>query len=159
MMEELVQEQDFFNFLENKETGQHVPAIITNKHVISGAIKGKLIFTKANDKGEPLDNEHLPIYFDNFEKHWIFRDSPDVDLCALPIAAILTQLDLAKQNIFFIALNKDIIPNKETIEDTSALEEILMIGYPNGIWDTYNNKPLLRKGITATHPKFDYCGR
>lgn len=149
----------FFNFLENKETGECVPVIVTNKHVVEGAVKGKFIFTKADEKGEPLDSEHIPINFDNFEKHWVFHDSPDVDLCALPIAQILNQLGKENQKIFFIPLNKDLIPNSHIIEDTTALEEILMIGYPNGIWDTYNNKPILRRGITATHPKFDYCGR
>ncbi|MEB0261247.1 MULTISPECIES: hypothetical protein [unclassified Mucilaginibacter] len=39
------------------------------------------------------------------------------------------------------------------------LEEILMVGYPNGIWDQINNKPILRRGITATHPNFDYNGQ
>ena len=34
-----------------------------------------------------------------------------------------------------------------------------MIGYPNGIWDATNNMPILRKGITATHPNIDYEGR
>lgn len=149
----------FFNFLENKETGECVPVIVTNKHVVEGAVKGKFIFTKADEKGESLDSEHIPINFDNFEKHWVFHDSPDVDLCALPIAQILNQLGKENQKIFFIPLNKDLIPNSHIIEDTTALEEILMIGYPNGIWDTYNNKPILRRGITATHPKFDYCGR
>ncbi len=149
----------FFNFLENKETGEYVPVIITNKHVVEGASKGRFIFTKANNNGEPIDNQHFPVEFDDFEKRWIFHDSVDVDLCALPIALILNQLQQINQKIFYISLNKDLIPSTEIIGDTTALEEILMIGYPNGIWDTYNNKPLLRRGITATHPKFDYCGR
>jgi hypothetical protein len=34
-----------------------------------------------------------------------------------------------------------------------------MIGYPNGIWDSVNNLPIIRKGITATHPSIDYDGR
>jgi len=33
-----------------------------------------------------------------------------------------------------------------------------MIGYPNGIWDSVNNQPIFRKGITATHPNLDYNG-
>jgi hypothetical protein len=37
----------FFNFLVNKENNTHVPVVITNKHVINGAIKGRLIFSKA----------------------------------------------------------------------------------------------------------------
>ena len=149
----------FFNFLDNKENSEHAPVIITNKHVIEGAKSGKIIFTKANDKGEPIDTEHLPVDFKNFEKHWIFHDSVDVDLCALPIATILNQLNEIKQRVFYIPLTKDLLPTKETIEDTTALEEILMVGYPNGIWDTHNNKPIFRRGITATHPKFNYCGK
>jgi hypothetical protein len=149
----------FFNFLENKDTGEHVPVIITNKHVVKGAKNGKIIFTKANDEGQPIDTQHIPVDFNNFEKHWLFHDSLDVDLCAIPIANILNQLEKRKQRVFYIPLVKDLIPTKETIEDTTALEEILMVGYPNGIWDTHNNKPIFRRGITATHPKFDYCGR
>jgi len=33
-----------------------------------------------------------------------------------------------------------------------------MIGYPNGIWDEKNNMPIIRRGITATSPKYDYNG-
>jgi hypothetical protein len=40
-----------------------------------------------------------------------------------------------------------------------TLEEILMIGYPNGLWDSVNNMPILRRGVTATHPNIDYEGR
>lgn len=149
----------FFNFLENKETGEYIPTIVTNKHVIKDSIKGKIIFTKSDDEGKPKDTEHLPIDFNTFESLWKFHDDKDVDLCALPIAQILKKIEESNQKVFFILLNKDLIPNQETIDDTTAVEEILMIGYPNGIWDTYNNKPILRRGITATHPKFDYCGK
>jgi len=34
-----------------------------------------------------------------------------------------------------------------------------MIGYPSGLWDTKNNLPIVRKGITATTPYFDYNGK
>jgi hypothetical protein len=149
----------FFNFLENKDTKEHVPAIVTNKHVIDGALRGKIIFTKSNQNNEPIDTEHLSIDIDNFGQSWIFHDDPNVDLCALPIANILMHFKSRGEKIFYIPLIKEIIPTQDIIDDTTALEEILMIGYPNGIWDTFNNKPILRRGITATHPKFDYCGR
>jgi hypothetical protein len=31
-----------------------------------------------------------------------------------------------------------------------------MIGYPNGLWDEVNNYPLIRRGITASHPAVDH---
>src|SRR5690606_7831749 len=41
----------------------------------------------------------------------------------------------------------------------TALEDVLMIGYPNGIWDSVNNMPIFRKGTTATNPLIDYNGK
>jgi len=34
-----------------------------------------------------------------------------------------------------------------------------MVGYPVGIWDSANNMPVIRRGITATHPGKDYEGK
>ena len=34
-----------------------------------------------------------------------------------------------------------------------------MVGYPDGIWDEFNNQPIIRRGITATHPKNDFNGK
>jgi hypothetical protein len=34
-----------------------------------------------------------------------------------------------------------------------------MVGYPIGLWDEVNNLPLIRRGITASHPAIDFRGR
>jgi hypothetical protein len=31
-----------------------------------------------------------------------------------------------------------------------------MVGYPNSIWDRFNNRPIYRKGITGTSIKYRY---
>jgi hypothetical protein len=43
----------FFNFLEDKANNTHIPVVVTNKHVIKNASKGRLIITKANEQMEP----------------------------------------------------------------------------------------------------------
>lgn len=149
----------FFQFLKDESTGRHVPVVITNKHVINQSTKGRLIFTKANSNNEPLDTQHFQVYFDNFETFWRKHPDNDVDLCAMPIAPFLTEANNRGEKLFYISLDKSLIPTSQQISDFSALEEILMVGYPNGIWDNVNNKPILRKGVTATHPNFDYCGK
>ena len=58
----------FFIFKDDKASNTHIPVVITNKHVINGALKGKLIFSKKNEHGEPLDREHFGISIDNFRK-------------------------------------------------------------------------------------------
>src|SRR5690348_6636103 len=79
----------FFRFLDNMETGQHVPVVITNKHVIEGSTKGRLIMTKASHDNQPLDTQHFQVYFDDFEAFWRKHPDPNVDLCAMPIAPFL----------------------------------------------------------------------
>jgi hypothetical protein len=37
-----------------------------------------------------------------------------------------------------------------------AIEDVIMVGYPNGLWDHVNNLPLVRKGATASHPGIDF---
>lgn len=60
--------------------------------------------------------------------------------------------------IFNIALDSKLILSDNALEDLSAVEDILMVGYPIGLWDEINNLPLIRRGITATHPAVDFCG-
>lgn len=149
----------FFEFLKNEENGTHVPVVITNKHVINGATKGRLIITKANENNEPLDTQHFEVYFDDFEALWQKHPDHDVDLCAMAIAPFLREAENRGEKLFYISLDKSLLPTSQQLLDFSALEEILMVGYPNGIWDYINNKPILRKGVTATHPNYDYCGK
>lgn len=145
----------FFNFKVNKDTGEHIPTIITNKHVIKNAFCGKLIFCTSKD-GEPLNNKHHTINITDFEKAWIHHNFTDVDLCVMPIAQLLEDTKAKDIELFYISLGIENLPKKEDLEDLTALEELIMIGYPNGIWDSYNNKPIIIKGITATHPALDY---
>jgi len=149
----------FFRFWHDEATNQYVPVVITNKHVIRGALRGRLTFTKASAQNEPIDTQHLPITLDNFEALWRGHPDINVDLCAMPIAPYLNAANAQGHQLFYKALDKALIPTSEQIAELNALEEILMIGYPNGIWDSVNNKPIFRKGITATHPAKDYNGK
>lgn len=149
----------FFHFLENIETKMSIPAIITNKHVIAGAIKGKFHLTLSSDKGEPDHQNQVVFELDDFEKRWIQHPEPDIDLCIMPIAPLLLQARSSQKEIFYVPFNKELIPTEQQLGELMALEDILMVGYPNGIWDSKNNLPIFRRGTTATHPNFDYNGK
>jgi hypothetical protein len=149
----------FFKLLEDKENGNHIPVVITNKHVIKNSSKGKLIITKADASGKPTDTEHFTMSFDNFESLWRLHPDDDVDLCAMPIAPFVNKANEMGENLFYIPFTADLLPTEKHKEELSALEDVLMIGYPNGIWDSVNNMPILRKGSTATNPLYDYNGK
>lgn len=146
----------FMNLL--KKEGMAVPVIVTNKHVVKGAITGKLIFTLSDGEGNPNNKSHYNVEFNNFQNSWIDHPEVDIDLCILPIAEILTNARLIGKYIFYMPLETSIIPVSKQIDELKAIENIVMVGYPNGIWDQINNLPVMRRGITATHPKFDYNG-
>ncbi len=40
-----------------------------------------------------------------------------------------------------------------------TLQDIIFLGYPIGLWDSKNNLPITRKGVTATNPQIDYEGK
>jgi V8-like Glu-specific endopeptidase len=147
----------FFGFL--SEGSACVPCIVTNKHVINGAKKGKFYLTVNDEKGKPNLNKHLPIEFDNFENEWIKHPDTNIDLAIFPINPIIQQAKQQGVDFHYILLNKDVIANSELLESLPSMEDIIMIGYPSGLWDEKHNLPIIRKGITATHPKLSYNGK
>jgi len=84
---------------------------------------------------------------------------PDIDLCILPIAPILIAAKEQGDDPFFVPADDSLIPTPADLNDLTAMEDIVMIGYPNGICDSVNNQPVFRKGITATHPAKDFKGK
>jgi hypothetical protein len=152
----------FFKFRE-QTNGAFVPAIITNKHVVKDAVEGIFYLTPMDEDGNPIDNNPKSItfidQFDSFENRWHLHPDPNVDLCAMGITDVSYLFRQKFHSDFFAAyLDKSHLPQISDIENMSAIEDVYMIGYPNGIWDHINNKPIIRKGITATNIKFDYQG-
>ena len=57
---------------------------------------------------------------------------------------------------FYIPIEEDLIYDDEKLKNLSAVEDILMIGYPIGLYDMENNYPIFRKGITSSHPATNF---
>lgn len=147
----------FFNYkLEEYKT---IPFIVTNKHVVKGMTTGIFRFTKVDTKGNPVYKDHFQIQIEQFEQKCIFHPDESVDLCIFPLAWIVNIAAAQGILLFHKVFEESLIPTVEHVKNLDAVEDILMIGYPNGLWDSVNNMPLVRKGITATDIKFDYEGR
>lgn len=147
----------FFRFLEKDSL--NVLAIVTNKHVVRGMTKGAFIFSSVNNDGTPNNKNHIPVVLDNFDKLWIMHPDPNVDLAIMPIQPLLEEAIKKGFKPFFKSLDKNLIPSDDKLKDLSAVEDILMVGYPIGLWDKVNNFPLYRKGITASYIANDYDGK
>lgn len=147
----------FFNF--STDPDRFFPVIITNKHVIEAGVEGKFIVTKVNENGDPLYGETLSVGISNFEQAWALHPDNDVDLCAMKIAPFIRDLESRGQVVSMKFLSINDLPTSEQLGELRAIEDIIMTGYPDDIWDQINNQPIFRKGITATHPNIDFEGK
>lgn len=138
-------------------TKEYVPVIITNNHVVANSIRTQFEFCLADENFEPIDEKTINISFDG--NSWIHHPDINVDLVCFPLAQLFNNLENNNIKIFYIPLMTSIIAKQEKLVEFAAIEDVVMIGYPNGLSDEYNHKPIIRKGITATHLKNDYQGK
>lgn len=145
----------FFYEMTTRDESSSINTIITNKHVVDGAKTIELVMTKQNSD-ESRGGNHT-VVIENVSRRWILHPEKDIDLAMLPIGKILENL-WEKQGviIYHALLNKRIMPSIEEIEKLKSIEDIVMIGYPNGLWDSVHNTPIMRKGITATPAYYNY---
>ena len=137
--------------LDDKE----VPVFITNKHVINTSnanekVKFSLHFA---ENGQP-SKEVITV---TYESEWIFHDKYDL---AFTFANPLFEHIKRKfgKDVFVIPLTEDLIWDNERLKHLSAVEDVLMYGYPIGLYDKENVLPLIRRGVTASHPAIDFNG-
>lgn len=145
------------NLCKNEEDGTCVPVLITNNHVVENSIKTVFEFCKADDFGNPIDTEPFSLTYEG--NAWIHHPNKCVDLRCLFLAEALKQLEKENIKVFFLPLETNLIPNEEQLSQLSAMEDVVMIGYPIGISDNYNHKPIIRRGITSSHPNKNYQGK
>jgi V8-like Glu-specific endopeptidase len=138
-----------------------LPMIITNKHVITGAKSGKFFIHMAQVKdGKTVPSgEFFGVNFDDFEGGWINHPNSDIDLCAMLFGQLQQQIKSQNINTFIAYFNENLIWGDERLSSLNAIEEVVMIGYPIGLWDKFNNLPIIRRGITASHPAINFQGR
>ena len=135
-----------------------VPVLITNRHVVRGASTGRIWLTLKKDaENAPDFGKHHSFTLGSFSQRWIYHKA--VDLAVMPIHPLIEEGRRIGHQYFFAPLMPDLLPTKAELEDLPALADIVLIGYPNGIWDERNNQPIMRRGVTATHPELDYNGK
>ena len=139
----------FFNFKEGELT---IPVLITNKHVVNYNRNEtvKFFLHLSEEDGSTTENYAITLQTD-----WFFHS--EKDMCFTFINPIFEEVKKRTgKQVFYVANEESLIPNKIKLMELSALEEIVMIGYPIGLWDSKNNYPIFRKGYTASHPAYDF---
>jgi hypothetical protein len=134
--------------------------LITNKHVIKNTINGYFSMLRSeinNGVEKPLIGTSILIPFN--ESNFIGHPDKDIDVTAMNISQIYNDLNNSGDNVYRKTVSEDIIPKQEDYDIfISPIEDIIFIGYPSGLYDTKNNLPIIRRGVTASPCYYDFNG-
>lgn len=144
----------WFCFIDKNDKERFFPLLITNKHVVQNAsqIRLRINVSHKTDGNIRFYDLNIP----QGESAFIMHPDKDVDICVLPFGPQLSEMeshDLRAQIFFFTDQNM-IGDNHIT-----PVEDVYMTGYPNGLWDSINNRPVTRKGVTASSPMENWKGK
>ena len=142
-----------------------ISMLITNKHVIQNCNSAQFQLTLCDENSNvdekcAAENESQAILrFNNLADRTFVHPDPHVDLCAI-IAADVSELVLSKsRNSRNSHLSSEDRISQTALENIRVIEPIAMIGYPSGLWDSVANRPLIRRGVTASHPLLPWNGK
>lgn len=143
-------------FLLTHQVGEDVYKVylISNKHVLAGAASIAITFTKSKDGEADVGNAvRLPIA--NVAANVVGHPDPDVDIAILTCTNLF---NLLPNQLYFKAASYDMLATFDEPE-LSVAENVYFVGYPDNRYDIANNLPLIRMGLIASHPKYDFNGK
>src|SRR5574337_11535 len=138
--------------------------ILTNKHVIRGAAVVRFVLSAAPTVAD-LDDSHQPKgRVDHAVVHplagnLLEHPDPEIDLCGIDITIPYGHLLQSGQQLRSMSLTSDWLLDAADRRSLPDIQQTLVIGYPSGLWDSFNNMPIARRGTTATHALAHYAGK
>lgn len=132
--------------------------IVTNRHLVEGVRRGGLVFTHGKH-GKPLMGQSFQLNIEDFSHAWFVHPDAGVDLAIIPFRPLEAAAQDQGVELYYQVIDTAAVPDETTVRALDALEEVLFVGYPNGVWDQVNLMPILRRGTTATPVMLNFEGR
>ena len=146
-----------FVFSHGSGSGVHT-FVVTNRHLVEGVRSGGLVFTQKRH-GKPSLGERFQININDFSHAWFLHPDPDVDLAIIPLRPLEQAARDQGVELYYHAIDSHLVPDAAALRALDALEQVLFIGYPSGVWDQVNLMPIMRRGTTATPMVLNFEGR
>lgn len=132
--------------------------IVTNRHLVDGVRRGGLVFTQKRN-GQPAFGQRFQLNIEDFPHAWFMHPDPDVDLAIIPMRPLEQAARDQGIELYYHVIDSRLAADAAALRTLDALEEVLFVGYPSGVWDQVNLMPILRRGTTATPIALDFEGR
>ena len=146
-----------FIYAVNTDKGD-VFVLVTNRHVVTDAVSLTFRFIRERD-GTPIFGEAVTgEWREGYTPGWSLHPKSEVDIAVLPIAPVLKAMATHEEPPFFRAVPGGLVPAVAQWMEFDALERVVFVGYPAGLYDSANLTPIARQGMTATPMTLDYQG-
>jgi S1-C subfamily serine protease len=132
--------------------------IVTNRHLVDGVRRGGLVFTQKKN-GQPALGVRFQLNIEDFPQAWFMHPDPEVDLAIIPMRPLEQAARDQGVELYYHVIDSRLAPDAAQLRALDALEEVLFVGYPSGVWDQVNLMPILRRRTTATPMALDFEGR
>jgi hypothetical protein len=150
----------FFSYVVGTSEKTITDFIVTNTHVVKSGEKGRLSFLLSDKDGKPKWGERFILDFRKEDwEAWYCNKDENLDVAILPFGDLYLSFAIDGKLIFRRHITTDLIPKEEYLKEIDAIEDIVFIGYPYGLWDEKNCLPIFRKGITASPITIDFEGQ
>ena len=154
----------FFYQVTHPSTNLAKVLVITNKHVVRDCNFVQFVLSSASSISD-LNTEHQPVGRMDSAILWplagnlLLHPDHEIDLCAIDVTIPYGQPLQAGRQMRSMCVNSTWLPTSSDDRSLRDIEQVLVIGYPIGLWDAHNNMPIARRGTTATHPRARYEGK
>lgn len=141
------------------DDGRSTVLLISNRHVFKGCDGIIITLPLKNENESEIPTADTYTWNIEFMGKPIGHPDDNIDLAAVSISGLRPVTGDSNRRPFYRTINRESIPSRSDWAAFDAIEEVTMVGCPNGLFDEFNNLPIVRRGVTATHPGKSYKGR
>jgi hypothetical protein len=131
--------------------------IVSNRHVFLPEIEGKesipdlITFPMRKIVGNGLQWDTITLKYDDIKQRLRLHTDSTVDVAILRIGDLITKRIHGQTTKYmsWSAVSVDYLPNNCNIP-VQVADDVIIIGYPRGFYDTHNLFPIVKSGIVAS---------
>lgn len=127
--------------------------LVSNKHVLCNTESIAISFT-INKENEPDVGKRIRLPITNIKSNIVGHPDPNVDIAVLECTGLFIMMP---EQLYYKAVSYNMLASFNE-KELSVAENVYFVGYPDDRYDMKNNLPLVRTGMIASNPKYDYNG-
>lgn len=147
-----------FIYTASQDADKITLVLVTNKHVIQGAERCTIYFIPGSEEGPALDKPAVGYTTACNPGPWVGHPDDAIDVTAMPLGPAINELITGGNRPFYRTIPPSACPPEAAVETLDAAEPVTFVGYPNNLYDTVHNTPIIRQGHTATPVQLDWNG-